>query len=80
MNTEGSLAYIQSSMAARVSYALNLTGPTMAVDTACSSSLTAVHLAYRAIEAGDCIAAVVGACQSNRQYAARAPRTLCLYN
>lgn len=34
-----------ASIANRVSYALNLQGPSMAVDTMCSSSLTSLHLA-----------------------------------
>ncbi|KAI0032769.1 hypothetical protein K488DRAFT_49166, partial [Vararia minispora EC-137] len=66
-DTEGSLANVPSSMAGRISYALNLTGPSMVLDTACSSSLTAVHLAVAAIERGECTAAIVGACQSNRR-------------
>lgn len=40
-------------VANRVSYHLNLTGPSVTVDTACSSSLTAVHLGVRALTAGD---------------------------
>lgn len=48
------------SIANRVSYALNLSGPSMAVDTACSSSLTALYLAFKAIQAGECSAAIVG--------------------
>jgi amino acid adenylation domain-containing protein len=44
----------------RISYLLDLHGPSMAIETACSSSLTAVHLARRSITAGDCDLAIVG--------------------
>ena len=44
----------------RISYCLNLTGPSMAMDTACSSALTAVHVACEHILAGRCKTAMAG--------------------
>jgi acyl transferase domain-containing protein len=49
------------SIANRVSFALNLTGPSLPVDSACSSALTAVHLACESLKSGECGAALVGA-------------------
>ncbi|CAK5282480.1 unnamed protein product [Mycena citricolor] len=66
INTDGSFAYVPSSLPNRISYALDLTGPSIQLDTACSSSLTALHLASQSIVAGDCSAALVGAAQINR--------------
>ncbi|MDJ0360833.1 beta-ketoacyl synthase N-terminal-like domain-containing protein [Rhodococcus sp. H29-C3] len=43
----------------RVSYHLDLHGPSMTVDTACSSSLVAIHQAASAIRAGDIDTAIV---------------------
>lgn len=44
----------------RLSYYLDLNGPSMVVDTACSSSLVAVHLACKAIINGECEQAIAG--------------------
>ncbi|KAF9650882.1 hypothetical protein BDM02DRAFT_3185038 [Thelephora ganbajun] len=54
-----------NTLANRVAYTFDLTGPSLYLDTACSSTLTATHLAIRAIESGDCEAAVVSGCQYN---------------
>ncbi|WP_030613033.1 SDR family NAD(P)-dependent oxidoreductase [Streptomyces sclerotialus] len=50
----------QWSVANRVSYWLDLHGPSMPVDTACASSLTAIHLAARSMARGECRMALVG--------------------
>jgi 3-oxoacyl-(acyl-carrier-protein) synthase/NADP-dependent 3-hydroxy acid dehydrogenase YdfG/acyl carrier protein len=48
------------SVANRISYLMNLSGPSMPVDTMCSSSLTAVHEACEHINRGECEMAVAG--------------------
>ena len=49
-----------ASIANRVSYFLNLNGPSMTVNTMCSSSLTAIHLACQSIQCGECSFAFAG--------------------
>lgn len=44
----------RSSIAAHISYALDLRGPSLPIDSACASSLSALHLACQAIRSGEC--------------------------
>ena len=55
-NLSGSIA----SVANRVSYVLNLHGPSMTVDTMCSSSLTAIHVACQDLRQGRTDLAIAG--------------------
>lgn len=50
-----------SSIANRLSFFMDLSGPSMPVDTMCSSSLTAIHSACEQIRLGSCEAAFAGA-------------------
>lgn len=47
-------------IANRVSYFLDLHGPSMTVDTMCSSSLTCLHLAVQALQRGEVEVAIAG--------------------
>lgn len=44
----------------RLSYFLNLQGPSIAIDTACSSSLVAIHLACQSLRLGESVLALAG--------------------
>ncbi|APU13372.1 MULTISPECIES: type I polyketide synthase [Actinoalloteichus] len=54
------VANLPDTLANRVSYALNLTGPAFAVQTACSTSLVAVHLACQDLLNLQCDTALAG--------------------
>lgn len=54
-----------ASIANRVSYFFNCSGPSIALNTMCSSSLTAIHLACQSLRLGECTMAVAGGVNTN---------------
>ncbi|WP_261595319.1 beta-ketoacyl synthase N-terminal-like domain-containing protein, partial [Pseudoalteromonas holothuriae] len=59
-NSHSFLGNDSAILAARISYYLNLKGPSLAVDTACSSALVAVHLACQSLQQGESELALAG--------------------
>lgn len=57
MSTAGNIPPI---IASRISYILDLKGPSMLIDTACSASLVSVHAACQSIRNGECSMALAG--------------------
>lgn len=55
-------------IATRVSYKLNLRGPSVTVQTACSSSLVAVHVACQSLLNGECDMALAGGVSISNLY------------
>ncbi|KAJ7865579.1 hypothetical protein B0H14DRAFT_2347885, partial [Mycena olivaceomarginata] len=68
LEAPGSFSYTPSMIVNRVSYHLDIRGPSLPTDTACSSSMIAVHLAIQALRNGECDAAVVGGSQINHRF------------
>lgn len=60
MGAYTSTGVLDSLLANRLSYALDLQGPSLSVDTACSSALTALYLACQNLRQQECDLALVG--------------------
>lgn len=60
IETHSTTGTVLSIAANRISYLLNLQGPSLVVDTACSSSLVALHLACQSLRRGECETALAG--------------------
>ena len=61
MNSRYTVQPLFYSMANRISFLFDFSGPSFAVDSACSSSLTAIHVALDSLYSGMCEAAIAGA-------------------
>jgi len=60
LETHESTGKAHSILANRISYLLDIHGPSESIDTACSSSLVAIHQAVTAIRGGACEMAIAG--------------------
>ncbi|QCO55749.1 acyltransferase domain-containing protein [Pseudorhodobacter turbinis] len=60
------LANIGGMVAARASFHMDLTGPSVGVQTTCSSALVALHQAIQGLRNGDCSMAIAGAVAVNQ--------------
>ncbi len=60
MNSRYTVQPLFYSIANRVSFLFDFSGPSFAVDSACSSSLTAIHLALDSLYSGMCETAIAG--------------------
>ncbi len=65
LGTRTILGNMASLIPSRVSYMLDLRGPSVLVDTTCSSSLVAIHLACQALRLKECEQALVGGVKIN---------------
>lgn len=61
------LASDKDFLTTRVSYKLNLTGPSVDIQTACSTSLVAVHIACQSLLSGECDLALAGGVAISKQ-------------
>ncbi|MCX7120799.1 MAG: AMP-binding protein [Gammaproteobacteria bacterium] len=60
INAYSAIGMADFSLVSRIAFHFGLEGPALLINTACSSSLVAVHQAVRALQAGDCDAAIAG--------------------
>ena len=59
-NAFSSLGTLRAFLSGKISHFFGWTGPSVTYDTACSSSAVAIHAACKAIETGECSAALAG--------------------
>ncbi|RYP36916.1 hypothetical protein DL767_003164 [Monosporascus sp. MG133] len=59
-NAFTAIGNLKSFIAGKISHYFGWLGPSLCIDSACSSSLVAVHQACRAVQSGECSAALAG--------------------